>query len=296
MFNSSSHSLASGYCKLQYNGQNNTITEAFKTGNAVNNFMFNPGDHLKLTAFSSLGQQVITSVPSEDQTYHFNYAGDPCPGTPTVTDIDGNVYNTVLIGSQCWMKENLRTTTYRNGTAIPNVPDPFYWEYSAEGAYVWFDNNSAWKEKYGALYNWLAISDSGMLCPEGWHVPTDEEWTILTDFLGGTGSPYGSELKSCRQENSPYGGSCITDQHPRWNFHSYGIYGTNDYGFSGVPGGSRVFDGFFQSQGTIGSWWTSTEHLSIYGWGRSLTYFNDEVTVTLAKLRNGFSVRCLRNN
>lgn len=296
MFNSSSHSLASGYCMLQHNGQNNTITEVFKTGNAVNNFMFNPGDHLKLTAFTSLGEQVITSVPSEDQTYYFNFTGDPCPGTPTVNDIDGNIYNTVFIGSQCWMKENLRTTTYRNGTPIPNVPDPFYWENSAEGAYVWYDNDFAWKEKYGALYNWLAISDTSRLCPDGWHVPTDDEWTMLTDFIGGTGSLHGEVLKSCRQENSPYGGSCNTDQHPRWSFYSNGIYGTNDYGFSGLPGGSRVFDGFFQSQGTAGLWWSSTEHLSIYAWGRSLAYFQDDVVVNLAKLRNGYSVRCLRNN
>ena len=154
-----------------------------------------------------------------------------------LVDIDGNTYNTVQIGDQCWMKENLKTTTYRNGTAIPNVTDANAWSNVHYGAYVWYDNDITWKDKYGALYNWFTTVDANGLCPTGWHVPTNDEWTALTDYIGGTGSPHGNELKSCRQMNSPLGGECNTNEHPRWNA-SHIHYGTDDYGFSGLPGGT----------------------------------------------------------
>ncbi|MDZ7743914.1 MAG: FISUMP domain-containing protein [Bacteroidota bacterium] len=155
----------------------------YKSGNALNNFVFNLGDQLKFTGSTGLDEQVITSSPTGDQTYYFHYTGDPCPGTPTVTDIDGNVYNTVLIGNQCWMKENLKTTTYRNGTEIPNVTDANAWQILTTGAYVWYDNDISWKDSYGALYNWYTTIDPNGLCPAGWHVPTNDEWTDLTDYL-----------------------------------------------------------------------------------------------------------------
>ena len=214
--------------------------------------------------------------------------GDP------ITDIDNNTYNTVVIGNQCWMAENLKTTTYRNGTAIPNVTDGNAWSNLTTGAYVWYDNDISWKDSYGALYNWYTTVDANGLCPTGWHVPTNDEWTALTDYIGGTGSPHGNELKSCRQVNSPLGGGCNTNVHPRWNEHGT-HYGTDDYGFSGLPGGYRSSSGSFYSIGDYGSWWSSTEYSSFYAWTRGLYCNYGFVYVGSNYKQRGFSVRCLRD-
>lgn len=296
MLNSSTDAKASGYCKLGYNGHQKTGTVDYKSGNALNNFLFNLGDQLKFTATTNLGERVITCSPTGNQTYYFHYTGDPCPGAPTVTDIDGNVYNTVQIGNQCWMKENLKTTTYRNGTAIPNVTDGNAWSNLTTGAYVWYDNDISWKDSYGALYNWFTTVDPSGLCPTGWHVPTFDEWTALAGYIGGTSSPHGNELKSCRQVNSPLGGGCNTSEHPRWEEDTYyGNYGTDDYGFSALPGGYRYYDINFNMVGNMGQWWTSTVYSSYFAWTRSLHYYYGGVFVYSYDMRNGFSVRCLRD-
>jgi uncharacterized protein (TIGR02145 family) len=222
--------------------------------------------------------------------------GLPCPGMPTVTDNDGNVYNTVIIGAQCWMKENLKTTTYSNGNAIPNVTDANAWSNLTTGAYVWYDNDISWKDKYGALYNWFTTINSNGLCPTGWHVPTHDEWTALTDYIGGTGSPHGNELKSCRQVNSPLGGGCNTSEHPRWQQDTYyGNYGTDDYGFSGLPGGFRTDWGTFSLIGKSGNWWSSAEYAN-NAWRRTLDYSYGYVYEGYYYKRGGSSVRCLRDD
>jgi uncharacterized protein (TIGR02145 family) len=292
MFNSPSPASTSGNCKLKYNGQQ-TGFEEYKSGTKLNSFIFNLGDQLKYTAFTSLGERIITSTPTGDQTYYFHYTGNPCPGAPTITDIDGNIYNTVQIGDQCWMKENLKTTTYNNGTSIPNVTDANAWSYLSTGAYVWYDNDISWKDNYGALYNWSATVDANSLCPTGWHVPSNDEWTAVTDYIGGTGTPHGNELKSCRQVNSPLGGGCSTSEHPRWNQHNT-HYGTDDYGFSGLPGGVRSFSGTFYDYGYDGYWWSSTEY-SGNAWGRKLLYSYGVVGEFYLDKRDGFSVRCLQD-
>ena len=103
----------------------------------------------------------------------------------TVTDIDGNVYRTVKIGTQVWMAEKLKTTRYRNGDPIPNVTDNPQWISLKTGALCWYKNDEANKATYGSLYNWFAVADSRNIAPVGWHVPSDEEWTTLTTCLGG---------------------------------------------------------------------------------------------------------------
>ncbi|NQU86204.1 MAG: fibrobacter succinogenes major paralogous domain-containing protein [Mariniphaga sp.] len=215
-------------------------------------------------------------------------------GTSGVTDIDGNTYNTVQIGTQCWMNENLKTTTYNNGTPIPNVTSNSAWSNLTTGAYVWYNNDITWKDLYGGLYNWYATVDPNGLCPSGWHVPTNDEWTALTDYIGGTGSPHGNELKSCRQVNSPLGGGCNTTEHPRWSENNT-HYGTDDYGFSGLPGGFRLNDGAFYNIGYYGDWWSSTESSSYNAWGRNLLYNYGSVGVNYYNKPSGFSVRCLRD-
>lgn len=211
-----------------------------------------------------------------------------------ITDIDGNIYNTVLIGTQCWMAENLRATQYQNGTAIPNVTDQTAWSVLTSGAYAWFQNNISWKDSYGAVYNWYATVDPNGLCPDGWHVPTDSDWTAMTTAIGGTSSPHGNELKSCRQVSSPLGGDCNTSTHPRWNYNAT-HYGTDDYGFSAFPTGPRTYLGTFGAIGTIGYWWSSTEFSSSNGYYRAMPYNEGHVSVSDYNKKQGFSIRCVRD-
>jgi len=186
------------------------------------------------------------------------------------------------------MKENLKTTTYRNGTSIPNVTDNAAWLALSTGAYVWWDNDISWKDCYGALYNWYAVDGPNGLCPAGWHVPTDDEWTTLYDYISGTTSPpLGNVLKSCRQINSPLGGGCNTIEHPRWKEDIYwGNYGTDDFGFSGLPGGSNFYD---QVIGYCGIWWTSTDLL-----GRALNLGSNFYWISGHEFYD-LSVRCIKD-
>lgn len=239
------------------------------------------------TLFISNGNYVV--LPGVSPIVQFNICGD------MLTDIDFNTYNTVQIGSQCWMAENLKTTKYRNGTLIPNVIDTNAWSNLTTGAYVWYDNDISWKDSYGALYNWYAAVDANGLCPTGWHLPTDEEWTVLINFVGGASSPHGNELKSCRQVNSPLGGDCNTNVHPRWSSSSSN-WGTDDYGFSCLPGGYRFSDGtMFSGMGNYGSWWSFTEYNSLNASLLNLYYFGGMIDIGLAPKRMGASIRCIKD-
>jgi len=223
-------------------------------------------------------------------------------GVSTLTDIDGNVYNTILIGSQCWMKENLKTTHYRNGTPIEYPgSNNSAWEFNTTGAYAWYNNDISLKDSYGALYNWHAVNNANGLCPTGWHVPADADWTQLVDYVVAQGFPNndvingaGNALKSCRQANSPLGGDCNTSVHPRWNEHST-HHGFDEFGFSGFPGGLRSFFSFFHSLGNIGYWWSYTEYDWGSAWSLSLNYSFGNVGIFNLNKTNGFSVRCLKD-
>jgi len=145
------------------------------------------------------------------------------------------------------------------------------------------------------LYNGYAINNAYGLCPTGWHVSSDAEWTELTDYIGGTGEPYGNKLKSCRQVNSPLGGGCFTNVHPRWVQHNIN-YGTDDYGFSGLPGGYRYANGaFFNSIDYLAYWWSSTETSSSEAWHRGLIFSYGYIVVDFSLKRVGFSVRCIKD-
>jgi uncharacterized protein (TIGR02145 family) len=202
-----------------------------------------------------------------------------------ITDIDGNIYNTVLIGTQCWMKENLKTTQYRNGTAIEHPgTNNTAWSNNTTGAYAWYNNDISWKDSYGALYNWHAVNNASGLCPTGWHVPSDADFTALTNHLGGA-SLAGGKMKSTRT---------VPDSHPRWESPNTGA--TNESNWSGLPGGLRTNYGYFNSIGAYGSCWSSTEYTTNLAWTRYLYYFNSYVYRLNLSKTNGFSVRCLRDN
>ncbi len=191
-------------------------------------------------------------------------------------DCDGNTYNTITIGNQVWMAENLRVTHYRNGDPIPNVTDAGTWGGLGSSAYCWYDNDQAINEKYGALYNYYAVNDSRGLCSAGWHVPTHAEWTTLTTYLGGT-SVAGGKMK-------PTSDLWISPN----------TSATNSSSFSGLPGGLRDLNGAFFNVSNYGYWWSSTEENSL-SWSRSLVYNDDLVYVFDYNLQFGFSVRCLRD-
>lgn len=238
---------------------------------------------------------VAISQPGQDisDLEHGKRNGIPCPGMGTVTDFDGNVYNTVLIGEQYWMVENLKTTRYRNGTIIdfPGADDNA-WINNTNGAYAWYNNDIGWKDLYGALYNWYAAVNNNGICPENWRVPSTEDWLALINFMGGAGSPNGNKLKSCRQVNSILGGDCNTDQHPRWDAHAVHA-GTDDYGFSAFGGGNRTFVGNYGGVGLYGDFWTVNEESAGRAWGRYVDYNSGSVGIWYYNKRQGISVRCM---
>jgi uncharacterized protein (TIGR02145 family) len=196
----------------------------------------------------------------------------------TVTDIDGNNYNVIVIGTQVWMKENLKTTRYNNGNAITNVIDNAAWIALTTHGYCWYNNNaSTYKANYGALYNWYAVT-TGKLCPSGWHVPTDAEWTTLTTYLDGE-SVAGGKLKEIDT--------------PHWTMPNTSA--TNETGFTALPGGNRSNPGTFFSIGLFGVWWTSTEYSAATAYYRNMAYNNSSVGRVSTTKSDGFSVRCVKD-
>ena len=198
----------------------------------------------------------------------------------TVTDIDGNVYDTVHIGSQIWLKENLKVTHYRNGDPIPNVTNNTTWGNLTTGAYCDYNNTPSISATYGKLYNWYTVNDSRNLCPIAWHVPTDAEWTTLTSYLGGE-NVAGGKLKE-------------TDT-THWNPPNTGA--TNETGFTALPAGSRNYIGGFQGIGIFGYWWSSTEEISsVSAWERSMLFNDIAVNRNDYVIESGFSVRCIMDS
>ena len=211
--------------------------------------------------------------------------GVRCNGTPTVTDIDGNIYNTVQIGSQCWTQSNLKVSKYRNGVNIPTGLSDNAWLNANYGAYAIYNNDPVNDGLYGKLYNNYAVTDSLGLCPTGWHVPSDAEWTILENQLGGS-SEAGGALKSTATQPTPGG----------WASANTGA--TNSSGFTALPGGQKAFNTPFSYVTINGFWWSSSVYITqvgTYAWGRKL--YNDGSSINRHNYnrQSGFSVRCLRD-
>lgn len=205
----------------------------------------------------------------------------------SMTDQDGNVYRTVTIGTQTWMAENLRATNYNDGTAIPNVTDNQEWAASTEGAYCNYNNTTDNETiaTYGSLYNWHAIN-TGKLAPEGWHVPTDSEWSTLKQYLGELGAAYKLKETGTKHWSDPNDLS------------------TNETGFTALPGGIRDQVGDFDRFTTFGSWWTSTEYDMHDAYSVSMYYYsNFDIDITPGAYvgrgwlhkEQGFSIRCIKD-
>ncbi len=226
-------------------------------------------------------------------------------GTPVgkfsdcIKDVDGNTYKTVTIGTQTWMAENLKTSKYNDGTSIPNVKDSLAWNKLNTGAWCYFKNDSAYvskccgimsNNKYGKLYNWYVVSKTTNgnknICPTGWHVPADWEWTILTDYLGGE-SVAGGKMKE-------FGTTSWANQNSE---HS-----TNLSLLTMLPGGSRIFspDGFksgdFVSSFTYGYYHSSSEFSSDKSFGGITLYYNsNQLYRANYEKKSGTSIRCVKD-
>lgn len=195
----------------------------------------------------------------------------------TVTDMDGNVYHTVSIGTQCWMKENLRTSKYNNGISISTNYDNTAWKTTISGVYAIYYNDESYNSIYGKLYNWNAVH-TGALAPEGWHVPDTTEWNTLINFLGGD-SVSGDKMKK-NDLWLPY----------------IGISNTNSSGFSALPGGIRVDStGFYEDIVRRAYFWSSTELGRDSAYFRLLNYNSSDASSVSSNKHIGISVRCIKD-
>jgi uncharacterized protein (TIGR02145 family) len=231
--------------------------------------------HFRVRATNSRG-----TVYGEDLSFYL--PADHTGETGTVEDDDGNVYQTIGIGAQVWMAENLKTTKYNDGTPIPNITDNAAWAAALRtGAYSDYSNTPDSATTYGRLYNWFAVDTTfnggKNICPTSWHVPTDEEWTTLTEYLGGD-SVAGGKLK---ESGTIHWTAPNTDA-------------TNETVFTALPGGMRHSDGAYNDIGSEGYWWSSTRYWSGAGpfWTMSFNSTNFSRVLTRYWL-TGYSVRCV---
>jgi uncharacterized protein (TIGR02145 family) len=210
---------------------------------------------------------------------------NPAKAYGSMTDQQGNVYKTIVIGTQEWMAENLKTSIYRNGNAIANVTDNNQWSGLTTGAFCYYNNDSQYDCPYGKLYNWYAVGDPRNVCPTGWHVPTDAEWSVLINYLdpnadgGNNSNVAGGKLRSPGLEY----------------WLSTDLYATNESGFSGLPASIRTSDETFQGIGFLGDWWSSTEADAANAWDRYFQADNSNCFRSSYGKKNGLSVRCLRD-
>lgn len=196
----------------------------------------------------------------------------------TVKDVDGNEYKTVVIGSQTWFAENLKTTKYASGKAIPNVTDKTKWVDCKSAAYCWYDNNSSNKDEYGALYNWYVINTAN-ICPNGWHVATDQDWTTLVNKIGGE-EKAAAKLRETGTKH--------------WKEEVEGA--SNEYGFNMLAGGFRDAYGNFTWQTIDAGYWTATGKTPSYAWNRTAFYYDQHINRHEIQKCFGYSVRCVKNN
>jgi uncharacterized protein (TIGR02145 family) len=222
-------------------------------------------------------QSQSTTIGATLKSNGTNSYWDNFSAAGTVQDQSGNFYNTVAIGTQVWFKENLRTKKYRSGALIPVKTNTD--TSTLVGQMYYYSNDSLTNYSvYGALYNWKATQSSDSLCPVGWHVPTDAEWSTLTTYLGGI-SVAGGKMKTI---GTTYWNSPNTDA-------------TNESGFTSLPGGFRVNAGSFSNIRSNAFFWSATELDFEYAWFRFLYYDNDNVLRDYNFKSLGASVRCLKN-
>lgn len=196
----------------------------------------------------------------------------------TVTDYDGNVYDTIVIGTQSWLKQNLRVTHYNDGVPIPQITDSATWATLNTGARCYYDNDSsAMDSVYGVLYNWYAVASSKKICPAGWQVPTHGDWNLVENFLGGAGLA---------------GGKMKEAGFLHWLSPNTGA--TNSTGFTGLPGGARGLAIDYQYIFEFGLWWTYSSYNASLAWSRYFWNMNTGSDANPVQKNAGLSVRCIK--
>jgi len=253
------------------NGQTSTLA------NPVINYPDVGTYTVTLTATNSIGSN------SSSQTFTVTNS------TNILTDIDGNSYNTVTLGTNKWMKENLKTTKYSNGDLIPN-PNSSAWSGITSAAWCYYDNNASNNAVYGKLYNFFVVEDTKNVCPTGWHVPTDAEWKALEMYLGMTQIQADAEL--WRGTNQ---GSILSGTASLWQagiLKSNAQFGTS--GFNAIPAGFRYISGVFGYLGTASFFWTSTVTDGSNSVVRNLYFENTDVLRYSDFKTGGRSIRCVK--
>jgi uncharacterized protein (TIGR02145 family) len=197
----------------------------------------------------------------------------------SVTDIDGNTYKTIDIGTQTWMAENLNALTFNDKTPIPLVTDFTAWSELTTPGYCWYNYDSV---SYGALYNWYVVdaaSNGGKnVCPNGWHVPDNTEWTTLTTFLGGE-NVAGSKLKETGTSH----------------WYTTNAAATNETGFTAIGAGYRYYSGSFNNIKRYSYWWSTIKATSINAYCHDIIYSFDNIETSSSNKKSGFSIRCLKD-
>jgi len=212
------------------------------------------------------------------------------PADPsTVTDIDGNVYQTITIGSQVWMKENLKVTHYRNGDPIPNVLELSAWTALSSGAYCNYDNDTTVAAVYGRLYNWYAINDSRNIAPEGWHAATEEDWQQLEVSIGI--SP--ATVDSMGNHGTDEAGALKEADTTHWRSPNTGA--TNESGFTALPAGGRDVGTDFLALHECSFFWSCEEYDDDDALLRTMWYDESYLSRDPCQKEDGFSVRCVRD-
>jgi len=267
----------SSFSALVYNQSGLTGTSQQVTG-LSNSAIY----YWRVNATNSAGTSAYSS------TWNFTTSGQ----NETMTGNDGKVYQTVQIGDQVWMAENLRETQYRNGDAIPNVTDNSTWAGLSTGARCAYNNSETTANTYGYLYNWYAVDDSRNLAPSGWRVPTDGDWKALEMHLGMSQSEADNDRYRGTNEGSKLAGNASL-----WasgDLKNNAAFGES--GFTALPGGYRsIFSGSFHNLGYIAYFWSATEYDTSLAWSRLLYYSRSDVRRFDIYKRNGFSVRLIRD-
>jgi uncharacterized protein (TIGR02145 family) len=278
---------AQGKADIGYTGTEKLASSGLQKikSSGSTSLQYTAGDQLLYKAVSGNYSTIVTDVPTGSKTTNFNFVA--------CTDADGNNYTVVTIGNQTWMAENLRTTRYNDGTAIPLVIKA--WGSTVTPGYCWYNDDAAtYKNLYGALYNWYTIS-TGKLAPAGWHVASIDEWGTLENYLIANGYNY---------DGSTSGNYYAKSLAATTNWVDYIGTGTigndlsrnNRTGFSALPGGYHYNDGFYLA-GSSGYWWSSTEVDTDNALGRHLNSGSNNLhRDPYRKSGEGFSVRCVRDN
>ncbi|MBX2980897.1 MAG: fibrobacter succinogenes major paralogous domain-containing protein [Flavobacteriales bacterium] len=277
--------------QLSYLGPTGATPE-FKSGRSL--FTWEPGEALRYIAYARSGDivlsEAIDEVPVASITHTFNLLhGAVCPDSPTVTDLDGNVYRAVQVGNQCWMAQELRTGTYANGDPIPNVTGSAQWIAQTTGAWCHTDNDPSYEVNNGRLYNWYAVTDPRNVCPSGWHAASDAEWITLELALG-------MPQSEATMFNFTRGSlEFLAPKLRSVNGWVGGPLGIDAVGVALRPTARRNSSGTFLNQNNGGYWWSTDVMGPSNGLVRLFGTSNNGVVRTLHDRHNGAGVRCVRD-